>query len=479
VLNGYSIGYAVLLITAGRLGDVVGPRTMFLIGMAVFTLASLGSGLAGSVGVLIAFRAVQGLGAALLAPQGLPLFSSVLPPDRRGGAFAALGAMSGLAVLAGPTLGGLIVTHWGWRWIFYVNLPIGVLTMTLCALLVPDLRPGVRHRLDTTGVVLLTVGLFAVVFGLIEGERYHWGVVGHGVTIWEIIAAGVLVLIGFGWTQARSRRGEPLLPLELFRYRNFTLMTVVLGAMGFAIVGFYLPLTIYLQSVLGLSAVAAGVAIAPQPLAMMVSSMVSGALSDRVNGKLFLVPGLLVFAAGTGWLAWIIQPGTGRWDLVAPLVVAGLGMGCVWVPVFGLATRDLPVRLTGVASGVIDTLQEVGSVVATAVIGAVLQSRLADALAEQATQRAGQLPQGARAGFVAGFRDAAGSGLQVGAGQSGAPVASAPDPQLAARIAELAHQVFQHAFVAAMRPTMVVPLVVVVLAAGAALAVRRDQANPA
>ena len=484
VLSAYSIAYAVLLITAGRLGDIVGPRTMFVAGMIVFTAASAGSGAARTVGWLIAFRALQGLGAALLAPQGLPLFTSVLPPERRGGAFAAMGAMSGLAVLAGPTLGGLITTHWGWRWIFYVNLPLGVLTVVLALLLLPDLRPGRRHRLDASGVVLLTAGLAAVVFGLVEGERYDWGVVGHGVTIWEIVTAGVVVLAGFGWWQARSQQGEPLLPFEVFRDRNFGLMTLVLGGMGFAMVGLYLPLTIYLQSVLGLSAVAAGVAVAPQPLAMIVSSAVAGALSERVSGKLLLVPGLLVFVAGTAWVVAVAGPGTSRWALAPGLVVSGLGLGCVWVPIFGLATRDLQPRLAGVGAGVLDTVQEIGSVVATAVVGAVLQARLAAALVEEATVRGAGLPAGVRDGFVEGFRAAGASGLGVAAGTpAGAGTPDVP-ADLAARLAALGQEVFRHAFVTAMRPTMAVPLVVLIAAAAVAGAARsphrnRDRAKPA
>lgn len=172
VLNAYSLVYAVLLITSGRLGDIVGPRNMFALGTAVFTLASAGSGLAQSATQLIAFRALQGLGAAIMAPQGLPMITSLFPPERRGGAFAAFGSIGGLAVLAGPTLGGLIVTHLGWRWIFYVNLPVGAVTLALALLVIPDLRPGRRHHLDLAGVGLATLGLLGVVYGLIEGQHY-------------------------------------------------------------------------------------------------------------------------------------------------------------------------------------------------------------------------------------------------------------------------------------------------------------------
>src|SRR5713226_3992736 len=197
VLNGYSLMYAVLLITSGRLGDIFGPRNMFMAGVVVFTVASALSGLAHDPTQLILARGAQGLGAAILAPQGLPTMTTIFPPARRGGVFAIYGGLAGLAVLAGPIVGGFIVTNFGWRWIFYVNLPVGVLIVVLALALVPDLRPGRRHRLDFIGVALATLGLFGVIFGLIEGERYKWGTVFSGITIPEIIAAGVVILAIF------------------------------------------------------------------------------------------------------------------------------------------------------------------------------------------------------------------------------------------------------------------------------------------
>ncbi|HET8631686.1 MAG TPA: MFS transporter, partial [Thermomicrobiales bacterium] len=191
VLNAYSLVFAVLLITSGRLGDLLGPRNLFAGGLAVFTAASALSGLAHDPTQLILARAAQGLGAALMSPQSLPLITSLFPPERRGAAFGMTGALGGLAVVAGPTLGGLIVTHWGWRWIFYVNLPVGILTLALALLVIPDLRPGRQHRLDLPGVALATTGLFGLVFGLIEGQRYDWGTVWSFVTITAIIGAGV------------------------------------------------------------------------------------------------------------------------------------------------------------------------------------------------------------------------------------------------------------------------------------------------
>jgi len=392
VLNAYSLLYAVLLITSARLGDIYGPRNLFAAGVVIFTVASGFSALAQDPTQLIASRALQGLGAAVLAPQGLPLMMSLFPVERRGGVFAVYGMMAGLAVIAGPTVGGFLVTHFGWRSIFTVNLPIGVIIFALALVIVPDLRPGRKHRLDLIGVGLATAGLLAVIFGLIEGQRYDWGTVTGIVTIPMIIAAGIVLLALFLFYQARMQGGEPLLPFAVFKDRNFTLMTLVMAAMGFAILGLYLPLTIYMQSVLGLSAIDAGITIAVQPLAMLVSSGIAANLSQKVNGKYLLVPGLLALAGGSAYIDIAAQANSGRWDFTPGLILSGLGMGFIWTPVFSIATRDLPAHLGGVASGVINTIQELGGVFASAVVGAFLQNRLALAMHDRAVEASGQLP---------------------------------------------------------------------------------------
>ncbi|HEX2647195.1 MAG TPA: DHA2 family efflux MFS transporter permease subunit, partial [Candidatus Dormibacteraeota bacterium] len=406
VLNAYSLLYAVLLISSARLGDIYGPRNLMAVGIVIFTIASGFSALAQSPAELIVSRGMQGLGAAVIAPQGLPLMMSLFPAERRAGVFAIYGVMAGLAVIAGPTVGGFLVTHFGWRSIFTVNLPIGVITFALAMLLVPDVRPGRKHSLDIPGVVLATAGLLGVIFGLIEGQRYDWGVVTGIITIPEIIAAGVVLLAAFFFYQARRQGAEPLLPFEVFKDRNFTLMTFVMAAMGFAILGLYLPLTIYLQSVLGLSAIDAGLTIALQPLAMMVSSGVASGLVMKINGKYLLIPGLLMLAAGSGYIDYVAHAGSHRWDFAPGLILSGLGMGCIWTPVFSIGTRDLPTHLAGVASGVINTIQEMGGVIASAAVGAFLQNRLALALHDQAVAASGQLPEQYRSAFVDGFSNA-------------------------------------------------------------------------
>jgi len=474
VLNGYSLAYAVLLITSGRLGDIFGPRNMFAAGIVVFTVASAFSGLAQDPTQLILARGLQGIGAAIIAPQGLPIMTTIFPPERRAGVFAIYGSLAGLAVLLGPVVGGFIVTNFGWRWIFYVNLPVGLLTFVLAFAFVPDLRPGRRHRLDWTGVALATTGLLGIVFGLIEGQRYDWGTVWSWITIPEIIAAGVAVLVLFFLVQWRRQDREPLLPFAIFKDRNYTLMTLVLMAMGFAIVGFFLPLTIFYQSVLGLSAFDAGLAIAPQPLAMMLMSGVAAALAARY-AKYILVTGLTLFAIGMAYIALIAQVSSNRWAFVPGLVVGGIGMAGVWTPVFSMATRNLQPRLAGVASGVISTIQELGAVIGSAAIGAVLQNQLAADLHNRALSYSGQLPSQAQAPFSKAAR----SGLQIGRGQTGTSLslpANVP-AQVAHQIQQLAHAVFTQAFVDAMRPTMALAIAVVLVAAVGALAARNAAAG--
>jgi len=482
MLNGYSLAYAVLLITAGRLGDIVGPRTLFVTGLLVFVAASAFSGTAPSADQLIAARALQGIGAALLAPQTMAIILTLFPAERRAPVFAVYGILAGLAVMAGPTLGGFLVTNFGWRWIFFVNVPVGLALVVATLRLVPDLRPGRRHRLDLAGVALVTGSLFCLVFGLIEGQRYAWGTVTGILSIPLILAAGAVLLAVFVVHQARRQGGEPLLAFAVFRDRNFTLMALVLCAMGFAIVGLYLPLTIYYQSILGLSAIAAGLTIAVQPAAMFLSSgAANGPAGQRLDPKWLLVPGLLLLAAGSAFIAWDVQADSGRWSLVPGLVVSGVGMGCIWGPVFSVATRNIRPELGGVASGVLNTIQELGAVIASAGVGALLQNRLAVALHHRAEAAAGRLPAAFAGHFGAQFARAARHGLEIGAGQTGGalPVPGGTASATVALLRSLAHGVFVNAFVDAMRPTLLLPITVLVLAAVVALGVRGRSPAPA
>jgi len=474
MLNAYSLVYAVLLITSARLGDMFGPRAMFVAGVATFTVASGLSGLAQDPTQLILARAAQGLGAALIAPQGLPMITSLFAPEKRAGVFAVFGILAGLAVVLGPTLGGLIVTNLGWRWIFYVNIPVGIALIVAAFTLVPDLRLGKSHRLDIPGVVLASASLLLIVYGLIEGQRFDWGVVSGFITIPEIIAAGVVLLVAFVFYERGIQDREPLLPFAVFENRNFTLMVFVLMAMGFAILGVFLPLTIYFQSVLGFDAFTAGLTIAPMPLAMMVGSGFVASQVQKIGPKPFLFVGLTLFTIALGYIAWTVSADGGRWALLPGLVLMGIGMSGVWTPLYDLATRDLKPELAGTASGVLNTMQELGTVIASAAIGAVLQNQLASSLRSEAVAYSSQLPAPFQQPFITGFADAAKQGLEVGAGQNGAALQLPPGipQQVADQLAQLGHAVFTHAFVDAMRPSMALPIGIVIIAALLSLAAR-------
>ena len=220
VLNAYILVYAVLLITAGRLGDLYGQRNLFAIGLFVFTVASALCGFSQNATELILARILQGIGGAILTPQTLSIITTLFPPERRGAAFGIWGGVAGLATIAGPTVGGALVTYVDWRWIFFVNVPIGIAALIATFAIIPDVRPGRRHGWDFMGVFLSTAGLFAVVFGLIEGQRFNWGEIGsYGITIPEVIIGGVVLLAVFiVWERFQA---EPLMPLSLFRDRNF------------------------------------------------------------------------------------------------------------------------------------------------------------------------------------------------------------------------------------------------------------------
>ena len=476
VVNGYVLVLAVLLITAGRLGDVFGQRNVFIVGVALFTLASLACGVSQSPGELIAARLVQGLGAAALMPQTMALIIATFPADRRGTALGVWGAVAGLSTVAGPTLGGLLITAFSWRWIFFINLPVGLVVLVASVLFLPGLRVGRRHQLDWVGVGLVSAALFCLSFALTEGERYHWD-----GWIWALFAAGLVLVAGFLVQQRRAQSGEPLVPFVLFRDRNFTVMSGVGAAVSAGVIGFFIPITIFLQSVLGFSALKAGLVLAPASLVSMVVAPFAGRLSDRIGGVSILLAGLVMFAAGAGWVGAVSSPGMAWSPLLAPLVVMGAGMGCTFAPMATEAMRGVPPRLAGAASGVNNTLRQIGSVIGSAAVGALLQSRLATALTSEAVTRAGELPAGARVSFVAGFRDAAGGGLQVGAGQSGAAqhLPQGTPAAVVAQVQKVGAAVFEHGYVTAMRTTLVLPVTVVLLGALACLTVLRRRPTPA
>jgi EmrB/QacA subfamily drug resistance transporter len=455
VLNGYLLAFAALLIVFGRLGDVVGPRTVFVGGLGLFTVASVLCGLASAPGSLVAARVLQGVGAAALLPQALVLISAIFPAERRGAAFGIFTAVAGIASVSGPTVGGLLITDWGWQSIFYLNLPVGVLGIVLALRLVPDLRPGRRHRFDLAGVLLATAGLIALVYGLVEGQRHRWGHVAGPVSIPLVLAAAGVLLVAFVLWERRAP--EPLLPLDLFRNRNFTLATLITLITSFALFGLLLVFVLQTQTVLGMSPLGFGLTGLPWTVTLSAVAPVAGRLADRVGGRILLIAGLALYALGVLGLAAVSRTGATAATFALPLVVVGVGTGLTFAPATTEALRGIAPRQVGAASGVLNTARQVGAALGAAVIGAVLQQRLIGELHRAAAERAGQLPAGARAPFQTAFDTAAAHGLQLGTGQSGGVTAPAGlPPELAARFSQLVHDAFGQAFVAAGKPTLAV-----------------------
>jgi len=481
VLNSYALVLAVLVITCGRLGDRLGPRAMFIAGTAVFTAASAACGLAPGAGWLIAFRTVQGVGAAMLMPQTLAMVTIVFPAERRGAAFGVWGAVTALATIAGPVLGGLLVTAFDWRWIFFINLPIGLAVLAATPAIIPQMRTGLRHRMDLRGVALASIALLATCYGLVEGQRYHWGTISGFLSIPLIFGTDAVFLVAFLADQARRQHGEnePLLPLELFRDRNFTLMNWTSAALSIGMLGVFLGFTIYLQSVLGYSAVKAGLTLLASSLVSVIAAPAAGKLTDRIGGKYILLSGLVFFAAGTGWAVLVAGTGSTWVTFLPAMSLLGLGIGLVFAPLTTIAMSGVPERLAGAASGTLNTMRQAGSVAGTAAVGALLQNRLASSLASQATAHAATLPAAARAPFIDGFRQAAASGtFATGSGTQPKLPAGTP-PALAHELARLAGIVCGNGYVDAMRQTMILPVAVVALAALTALALRNDRAAKA
>jgi EmrB/QacA subfamily drug resistance transporter len=475
VLNAYILTYAVLLITAGRLGDMFGPKLMFLIGLIVFTLASIACSLAPDPNVLIAARIAQGVGGAILTPQTLSMLTNIFPPERRGAAFGVWGAVAGVASVTGPTLGGFLVTHYDWRAVFWVNVPVGVIALGLAIWYLPELRYNRRHSLDLVGVVLISASLFAGVFGLIEGQRYHWGPLTETATVdlggghWGLISIPAMFVVSLIllalFVLWERRRDEPLVPFALFRQRNFTIGNLLAAIVSFGMLGLFLPLTIFLQSVLGFSALKAGLTFAPMSLVSMVVAPIAGRLSDRYGGKYILIGGLTLFATGMGLVIRFASLNATQLTFTIPVMIAGLGLGCTFAPMTTVTMRRVPGQLAGAASGVLNTVRQVGGAIGSAAVGAILQNQLASQLGIQAEAFAFRIPAPFRRQFIAGL-SSAGSALEVGPRRSFSLPPTVP-PQAAQAIRQAAHDAFGTAYLNAMRPALLVPIGVLLV--GAAL----------
>ena len=376
VTSAYLLGYAVVLLVAGRLGDRFGTKNVYLAGLAVFTAASLWCGLSGSAAMLIAARVVQGVGAGVLTPQTLSTITRIFPPQRRGVAVSLWGATAGVATLVGPLAGGALVDGLGWEWIFFVNIPIGIIGLGTAVFLVPAL-PRQARRFDLAGVALSGVGMFLIVFGLQQGQAAHWE-----PWIWAMIVAGVGCMSVFVYWQAVNTR-EPLIPLDIFGDRDFSLCSAGVAIIAFATTATMLPLMFYTQAVCGLSPTRSALVIAPMAVANGVLAPFAGVIVDRYHPRPVLGFGFSTLAIGLTWLLFEMAPDTPIWRLLLPFGVIGVGSAFVWSPLTATATRNLPPHLAGAESAVYNSVRQLGAVLGSAAMAAFMTWRITAQMPEQ------------------------------------------------------------------------------------------------
>jgi len=375
ILSGYALTFGLVLVPAGRLGDARSRRAVFMSGLALFTVASAAAGIAPTILLLVLARLVQGVAGGILNPQVAGLIQQLFQGAERGRAFGALGAVIGIATAVGPLLGGALIaaggTEEGWRWVFYVNVPVGVAALFLAWRLLPAPVYGERQGLDPVGVLLLGAGVVCVLLPFVQEQQWH------GPLKWLLLLAGAALLALFAAWERRAR--TPMVDLRLFRLRSYALGTAIalLYFAGFTAVFFIF--TLYLQNGLGYSALGAGLAITPFAVGSGLASAVGGRIVTRY-GRSLVAAGLVVVAVGLGaaWVAVELRPGGGvAWATAAPLLLAGLGSGLVIAPNQTLTLSEVSYTEGGSAAGVLQTGQRVGTAMGVAAVGAVFFATVA------------------------------------------------------------------------------------------------------
>jgi EmrB/QacA subfamily drug resistance transporter len=370
VTSAYLLAYAVPVLITGRLGDRFGPKNLYLVGLSVFTLASLWCGLTTSIGMLIAARVVQGVGASMLTPQTMAVITRIFPADRRGQAMALWGATAGVATLVGPILGGVLVDAFGWQWIFFINVPVGLVGFALAVRLVPAL-PTHTHRFDWFGVALSGLGMFLLVFGIQQGHKYHW----NGWVMASIIAGVALFVVFVVW-QSKNRT-EPLVPLSLFGDRNFSISNFAISTMSFTATAMGFPTMLYAQLVRGDSPLESALLFVPMAVMSIVLAPIVGMFTDKVHPRALCGAGFAVTAFAIYLISRSLTATGAVWHILAAMTVLGIGMAGIWAPLAATATRNLPMQLAGAGSGVYNATRQVGAVLGSAAIAVLIDSRIA------------------------------------------------------------------------------------------------------
>ncbi len=408
VVSAYALTLAAFLLTAGSLADLYGRRLLFASGIAIFTLGSLLCGVANSSLFLTIARGGQGIGGAIMFATALALLAQAFQGRERGVALGIFGAVTGIAVAVGPVLGGAITTGLSWRWIFYVNVPIGILALAATLLRVEESRNPDAKRPDWAGFVTFSAALAGLVYGLIESQRHGWG----SAIVMASLAASAALLALFLVLERFQK--EPMLDLKLLRVPTFGGGLVAAWALSAAFFSTFTYLTIYLQNSLGLSAVATGVRFLPLTCAIFVAAGIAGRLTERVPRRLLIGPGFLLIGAGL-LLMRGLTPSSGWTHLLAGMIVSGLGGGLVATPLISTAVGVVAPARAGMASGINTTLRQVGIATGVAGLGTILASHVRSSVVDGLSGTA-----------LAGHAHAIAHGISTG----GAPraIADAPTP---------------------------------------------------
>ena len=380
VVTGYALSFAVLMLTGGKLADMLGRRRIFLVGLAVFTLSSFFCGLAGSAELLIAARVVQGVGSAFMMPATLSIITATFPPKERGTALGIWAGVSAMALAIGPLVGGLITEHIGWNWIFYVNVPVGLLGIVAARVIIRESRDtSHEQRLDLPGLIASGVALFALVFALIEANSYGW----TSATILGLFALALVAGAAFVALELRQRL--PMFDMSLFRNPTFVGANTVALLVSLAMFGVFFFISLYMQNVLGYSAVRAGASFLPMTLLIIVVAPLAGRASDRLGSRWLMAGGMTLVSLCLVVFAQL-DAGSAYWSLLPGMILGGVGMAVTMTPMTAAALSSVPVDKAGVGSGMLNTFRQVGGALGIAVMGAILASESSSALAAGQSQ---------------------------------------------------------------------------------------------
>jgi EmrB/QacA subfamily drug resistance transporter len=370
VVNGYALTFAVIMLTGGKLADMLGRRRIFIAGLAIFTLSSLACGLASGPEMLIGARIVQGVGAALMNPATLSIITATFPPRQRGMAIGIWAGTAGMALAIGPLLGGVITQKIDWSWIFFVNVPVGILAIVVARLAIRESRDtSAEQRLDLPGLLASGIGLFALTYGLIEANTYGW----TSTRILALFAVAVVALVMFVLLELRQR--IPMLDLSLFKNPTFAGANVTMLLVALAMFGVFFFVSLYMQNILGYSAIQTGATFLPMTILIVLLAPVAGKLTDRIGGRWLMGGGMILL--GISLLIFSqLDRSSSFWDIFPGLIVGGIGMAITMTPTTSVAMGSVPVDKAGVGSAVLNSMRQVGGSLGIAILGAIVAASL-------------------------------------------------------------------------------------------------------